>query len=186
MVIVLDDLNEKSIENINVCKSDSNKCGNALRIAHYELGVDMGKLIKGKEIKTNDIVAVYILMRAGLFFGLGISDAIEKSGNTVNLFLDSSSEINQVKNKYNKIIIVDAVINTGKTILEVVEELKFENLIIATNVVSEVNVEKFNKIKIYSTRISKKSFKGSSSKTVKEGKGPDTGDRLFNSDFFNM
>ena len=64
------------------------------------------------------------------------------------------------------------------TILELAEMHRNYHPIIATNVISE----KYNSnsmIPVYASRISKNSYTGAKQKTISNGKGPDTSDRLF-------
>ena len=77
-----------------------------------------------------------------------------------------------------RMILCDGVVNTGKTILELAEMHRNYHPIIATNVISE----KYNSnsmIPVYASRISKNSYTGAKQKTISNGKGPDTSDRLF-------
>jgi len=47
----------------------------------------------------------------------------------------------------------------------------------------ETAIPNFDGRTVYTVRISKTSFIGAIQKTISNGKGPDTGDRLFDSDF---
>lgn len=185
MVTSLANLTESIQNDIDICKSDSEICGYKLRKAHYKLGREMGNLIQANELSSNELIGVYILMRAGLFFGLGISDEIESLGYTTDIYLSSTSSIGCIDEKYDKVIIVDAVINSGETVVNLLNSLTKRDVIIATNVISSSHMDKFNDIKTYAVRVSDKSFKGSKNKVISNGKGPDTGDRLFNSNFYN-
>jgi len=169
---------------INVCKSDSSIQGRQLREAHYKLGNIMAKRMIND--LTNGDITVIIMMRAGLCFGLGIADVLEILGIKVSvLFYFNEEQWNKEKTNYslafvNDLILVDAVINTGDTIIKLAQSIKNRGKIFfASNVLSEKTTYKFNDKCLYTTRISEKSFKGAKISVIKDGKGPDTGDRLF-------
>lgn len=173
----------KKINQYNsICISTSKKCGYELRMVHYKLGCCIGRKIV-KKINCNQKIAIYIYMRAGLLFGMGIADEIEKACNNVKVLFSNIDKINF--NFYDKIIIVDAVVNTGKTIKKLIKNISKEKYIIATNVISKEGCKNLKENIIYASRISKHSYIGSKEKNIKKGKGPDTGDRLYNSMFFN-
>jgi hypothetical protein len=170
---------------ISVCKSDSGICGTELRAAHQALGIHLGKLIAETEHNAT-CYAVIILMRAGLPFGLGIADVLEDNDKDVAVFFSSKGkEIPDgfISTDYDCVILADAVINNGDNILTLVNKLKVCDVIFATNVMSKKATTKFFDKRIYAVRISQNSFKGSEVKTIQSGKGPDTGNRLFNSVF---
>lgn len=182
MVKTLKTSNKKTENCISNCLSSSGVCGSKLREAHYYLGQEISKLIKDDFSMQNNDVALLIMMRAGLPFGLGIADTLDKSNNVEVIF----SPLKETDfSKYDYVLIADAVINTGKTIFESMEHINNKNIIVATNVLSEKNMDVFEKMNVYTTRISKHSYKGSNVKMVSNGKGPDTGDRLFNNHFFD-
>ena len=80
------------------------------------------------------------------------------------------------------IIIVDAVIHTGKTLCAVAKEVMpyAKQIIIATNVIQNNAINLFNDYRLYAVRSSFNSFKGKKILSQIGEKGPDTGDRLFN------
>ena len=82
------------------------------------------------------------------------------------------------------IVIVDSVINTGKSLLEVVNQLRIANplseIIIVSNVIQEKAVPILQDYKVFTVRISSNSFKGKNQATQIGNTGPDTADRLFN------
>ena len=182
MVKVLNASN-KNIENyISDCLSSSGVCGSKLRETHYYLGQEVSKLIKEDCTMKNKNIALLIMMRAGLPFGLGIADVLDKNNNVEVIF----SPLKEMDfSKFDYVLIADAVINTGKTIFESIEHINNKNIIIVTNVLSGKNIDAFEKMNVYTTRISKHSYKGSDVKVISNGQGPDTGDRLFNNHFFN-
>jgi len=169
---------------IKICKSDSQSYGLKLREAHYELGKMLAKKIY-ENLSENEITVI-IMMRAGLCFGLGIADELEIFGLNISILFYFNDEqwkkekINWIQELTNKIILVDAVINTGDSIIQLAKSVKNEkDIIYASNVLSYKAVQIFQDKNLYTTRISEKSFIGSKVSTVKDGKGPDTGDRLF-------
>ena len=70
---------------------------------------------------------------------------------------------------------MDAVINTGKTIAEILEP----DMAVACCVINETTVEQFAN-QLYVVRVSSNSFVGSDIKVQSGTKGPDTTMRLFN------
>jgi uracil phosphoribosyltransferase len=169
---------------IAVCKSDSSVQGQQLRETHYKLGNILAKRLFN-DLPNHDITII-IMMRAGLCFGLGIADGLEILGIKVSvLFYFNEEQWNKEKTNclqalVNDLILVDAVINTGDSIIQFAQSIKNrKNIFFATNVLSEKAVHKFKDKYLYTTRVSENSFKGSKVSVVKNGKGPDTGDRLF-------
>lgn len=180
---MVDTLNKTDLinEKISVCLSSSGVSGQQLRSAHYFLGAELAKQIKKKEKLINKKIAVVIMMRAGLPFGLGISDALENS-NSLDILFSPVAEKDFAG--YDLVIIADAVINTGKTILEFINTVNNKNILIMTNVISEKHISNFDAYNVQAVRISSNSYKGSNVKVISNGKGPDTGDRLFSNSFF--
>ena len=175
----------KQIEDIiATCKSDSGVCGKALRKAHNLAGQLLGAEISASNDGEN--FAVVIMMRAGLPFGLGIADELEDS-KKVQIFFSTKEQVVPLNfniDEFDKILIVDAVIRTGKGMLALAEKLgSLDKIIFATNVIDESGIQNFNGKTVYAVRSSKHSFIGSAQKIIEFGKGPDTGDRLFCSDF---
>lgn len=83
-----------------------------------------------------------------------------------------------------RVVIVDSVINTGKSIMRIIDELKNHNpgidVIIAANVIQNEAVELFKDYLVFATRLSKNSFVGVNQSKQTGKTGPDTADRLFN------
>jgi uracil phosphoribosyltransferase len=126
-------------------------------------------------------------MRAGLCFGMGIADELEEYGINVSILFYCDEE--QWKNEKancpqvfeNDILLVDAVINTGNSIIQFSKTLpKSQTIFFSSNVISDKALNQFDNKSLYTVRISEKSFKGDKTDILKDGKGPDTGDRLFN------
>ena len=180
MVEVLKDINSGVEQAINKCLSSSQVCGYELREAHYYLGRKLGKEIANARSIFNKKVAVLIMMRAGLPFGFGIADALDESNDVAVLFSTSDNDYSS----FDIVVIGDAVVNTGKTILEIRSKLTDKQVIIATNVISDKYLDNLKELDIFATRISEHSYKGVKTTTVSNGKGPDTGDRLFDNSFY--
>ena len=172
-------VNESIAANISACKSDSAITGKELRTAHYELGKEVAKMIRSDFV--DDRFAVVAIMRAGLPFALGICDYFDcpilfyddKGGTPLERQLDENAQL-----QGKTLIVCDAVINSGKTVRKIVDGLDNRKCIIAANVLSD----KFGtglKYPIYTARISTRSFVGAKQKDIANGKGPDTGDRLY-------
>ena len=175
-------------ELISICKSDSGVMGARLRAAHHELGMRVGSMI-GKEYKTDRPFAVVLLMRSASPFGEGIADVLD----CPLLFLDEKHDrrwkMNDCNNKFIKenheiierstLILADAVINTGETISQIYDTLIkiTDDIVLAANVIQS-GFDPRGKT-VFGTRRSKNKFKGSQTLKQKDGKGPDTGDRLF-------
>ncbi|WP_406538284.1 phosphoribosyltransferase [Fibrobacter sp.] len=177
----------KNNENINeliaICKSDSNVIGASLRHAHYRLGSALTSAFKQD---FHNSVAV-CFMRGGLPFSMGIADALDCP---IVFFDDKTSpnffQDNQELLKGKQILLIDSVINSGKSMIKAIESLNgiSSDIKIMTNVLCYKAVEKFSTLDTYTVRISGNSFKGSNVKVQSGNKGPDTGDRLFKTQLF--
>jgi hypoxanthine phosphoribosyltransferase len=123
-------------------------------------------------------------MRAGLFFANGIADQIEDLGYPTSLILLDDNKISDDDLAFiqgKEILIVDAVINTGKTLFKYMEQLSDnDSLKVATTVIPNNSLQLFDKTNLYTIRISENQYKGAKVKYISNGKGPDTGDRLYN------
>lgn len=168
---------------IECCKSSSKQTGFRLRQAHYALGARMGKAIHSVN-PIQSKFAVWILMRAGLPFGLGISDGLEKKGCDVAVyFIDEQIDSDTITSSSGRtIILTDAVINSGKSIEHIYKRLP-ENIqkstIIATTVIPSNVVSRLENFNLMTVRVSPNQYQGAKVSTIQNGKGPDTGDRLF-------
>lgn len=132
---------------------------------------------KGVELANKNEVVIITLMRAGLYAAEGVRSVFKDS-----VFILENSNIADICSKHdfnNKIIIiVDAVINTGKSILKVIQNLEKSNYkkIIVVTLIMQAEALKFAdnypNISFYALRISENKYKGVGS--------TDTGNRLFN------
>lgn len=152
---------------IDITKSDSGICGPELAKTHIELGQLLGKKFYGFDPEDTTIVAI---MRGGFFFAEG---PYFELGCRFQTF-DPKREI-FVRPSTKNVILADSVINTGKTIKEI---LTFD-MYVACCVINKAAVPVFDK-QLYTIRVSKNTYTGANV-LRQDGKiGPDTTMRLFN------
>lgn len=127
----------------------------------------MGSQMKGFDPGNTTIVA---MLRGGIFFAEGMYFAMGCKFQTY----DPKHE-QFVRPETKNVILVDSVINTGKTILELLDlDIK-----VACCVINERAVSMFHDF-LYTVRVSKNSFVGRNVKKQEGKVGPDTTMRLFN------
>lgn len=184
MYILNESCQKHSVEQlIETCKSSSMSMGYKLRNAHYQLGETIAEPISQSSSQQQNY-AVLILMRAGLCFGNGIADKLEQLGSTVSIIFVTDDKVSKedlelVKGK--EIIIVDAVINSGKSVFGLIEQLSDTNPIkLVTTVIPSSSTELLKSYDLYTVRVSNNKYEGAKVQVISGGKGPDTGDRLFN------
>ena len=170
--------NDGSIaDDIAICKSDSGVNGARLAAAHIRLGKKLGEVMRGFIPNIN--ATVIILERGGRFFGDGVYTGLGGKFYSYNPKTDALPDIQQ-----GIAVIVDSVINTGKSVLDMITKLKKKNpeieIVIVSNVIQNDAVDLLQGYKVFAVRTSANSFIGSRQATQKNGKGPDTADRLFN------
>ena len=158
---------EKIEKLIAITKSDSGISGPLLAKAHVELGMVLGEQIKERFSHDTTVVAI---LRGGMFMAMGLYYALE-----CRFDVYDSKKDKFIRPKTKNVILVDSVINTGKT----VEEISGPDISVACCVINENAVEKF-KDRLYTVRVSKNSYIGSNTKVQKGNRGPDTTMRLFN------
>lgn len=154
-------------ELIQITKSDSGVSGPELAKAHIELGRLLGEQMSGFKADDTTVVA---MLRGGIFFAEGIYFAL---GCKFQVY-DPKHE-NFVRPLTSNIILVDSVVNTGKTILNVIDS----DMYVACCVINEKAVPLFSE-RLYTVRVSANSFVGDAIKKQKGSIGPDTTMRLFN------
>ena len=159
--------NEEINNLISITKSDSGVSGPKLAKAHIMLGIAMGRQITDLNPKDTTIVAI---LRGGIFFAEGMYFAMGCRFQTY----DPRHE-QFVRPETKNVILVDSVINTGKTILEILDQ----DIRVACCVINEKAVPIFDDV-LYTVRVSKNSFVGEKVKKQKGSFGPDTTMRLFN------
>lgn len=152
---------------IDITKSNSGISGPELARAHIALGEALGRQMTSFDPHDTTLVA---MLRGGIFFAEGMYFAM---GCQLQTFDPKHEEF--VRPDTKNVILVDSVINTGKTIDKIMEK----DMFVACCVINERAVDRFSD-RLYTIRVSKNSFVGSNV-TSQEGKiGPDTTMRLFN------
>ncbi len=169
---------------IERCQSKSMETGYRLREAHYALGERMVEKILEITTVNRPEFAVLILMRAGLPFGLGIADKLEKAGNPVAVYFIHHDVEDEIKAEIagKTVILTDAVINSGNSIKQIIvtlSEVTKQSLILATTVIPKETVAQFEQFNLLAARVSSNQYQGAKVSIIQQGKGPDTGDRLF-------
>lgn len=158
---------EKINKLIAVTKSDSGVSGPQLALAHIELGKELGNQMKEFDPKDTTIIA---MLRGGIFFAEGLYFSL---GCKFQIYDPKHEEFDRPKTK--NIILVDSVINTGKTIFSIMDP----DMYVACCVINEAAVATFSD-RLFTVRVSKNSYVGSNIKKQSGNKGPDTTMRLFN------
>lgn len=152
---------------IDITKSDSGISGPELVKAHIALGEALGKQMIDFKPEETTIVA---MLRGGIFFAEGMYFAM---GCRLQTF-DPKHEV-FVRPETKNVILVDSVINTGKTI----EGILDKDMAVACCVINEQAVPRFAD-QLYTIRVSRNSFVGSNVRKQEGKVGPDTTMRLFN------
>ena len=167
-VLILFELNKtKEVEElIAITKSNSGRSGPELAKAHIRLGEILAENIESDPADTT----VVALLRGGIFFAQGI---YFKLGCKFEVYDPKHGVYTRPATK--NVILVDSVINTGKTITNLIDK----DTKVACCVINSNAVPLFEE-KLYTVRVSANSFVGSAVKTQKGNKGPDTTMRLFN------
>ena len=162
--------NEEINRLIGITKSDSGISGPKLVEAHRELGRILGEQLRQTgqfDPKETTIVA---MLRGGIFFAEGMYCGMEcKFG-----VYDPKHE-SFVKPPTKHVILADSVINTGKTMLGILEP----SIYVACCVIQESAVPMFTD-RLFTVRVSKNSYVGEGVRKQKGNVGPDTTMRLFN------
>lgn len=154
-------------ELIAITKSNSGISGPILAKAHMELGEKLAEEFCGLDSKDTTIVA---MLRGGLFFAEGMYFKLGCKFQTYDPKKDTF-----VRPNTKNVILVDSVINTGKTILAILEP----DMRVASCVINQRAVSLFDK-QLYTIRVSDNSFVGADVVKQAGDKGPDTTMRLFN------
>lgn len=152
---------------IAITKSDSGISGPRLAKAHIELGKLLGEEMPELDPENTTIVA---MLRGGIFFAEGLYFSLGCKMQTY----DPKHET-FVRPDTKNIIIVDSVINTGKTILSILAP----DMLVACCVINEQAVPIFDK-QLFTVRVSRNSFVGKEVTQQFGNVGPDTTLRLFN------
>lgn len=154
-------------ELIAITKSNSGISGPALAKAHMELGEKLAEQFSGLDPEDTTIVA---MLRGGLFFAEGMYFKLGCKFQTYDPKKDTF-----VRPNTKNVILVDSVINTGKTILAIQKP----DMKVASCVINQKAVPLFDE-QLYTIRVSENSFVGADVLQQTGEKGPDTTMRLFN------
>ena len=196
---MIKDLSNKNIFKVLATESRrANLTPNQLAIVHKKLGqllsyeiLDFAEMEeieinhvqgikKSLSISPSEKYIILVLMRGGLYVAEGIKEIFD--GRYKYEFINNNNDILPILNKYKNdadeynLIIVDSVINTGKTVdqvLSISKQFKFKKQFITTLVIQEKAIEKYSSSDIYllTVRISPNFYIG-------KGK-TDTGNRIF-------
>lgn len=126
----------------------------------------------GSELADKSNIVIFALMRAGLYAAEGVRSVFADS----QFFPVTEIDNNDLENKI--IIVVDAAINTGKSIEKAIQHLrksKPRKIFVATLIMQRDALhlsERYSDIHFYALRISENKYVGKG--------GTDTGNRLFN------
>lgn len=171
------DITDSVKKDIEICKSSSGINGSRLVESHTRLGRTLGKSLQ--KFIPNLGTSIIVLERGGRFFGNGVYESFDGVFFPYDPKTDDLPDIHS-----NIVVIVDSVINTGKSILDTICKLKQKvrniEIFIVTNVIQEKAIELLKDYKIFAVRTSSNSFIGKRQNEQKDGNGPDTADRLFN------
>lgn len=174
---ILSEVDDTLFDDIAICKSGSGINGSKLADAHNRLGKKLGEVMNTFIPSTG--TAVIVLERGGRFFGDGIYTGF---GGTFYAYNPKKDKLPKIQN--SAAVIVDSVINTGNSVLATIEKIKEDNpdidIVIAVNVIQEKAFKVLNEYKVFAIRTSQNSFVGNRQAVQKDGKGPDTADRLYN------
>lgn len=152
---------------IEITKSNSGISGPTLAKAHMELGGLLADKLPDMKPADTTIVAI---LRGGIFFAEGM---YFKMGCRFETYDPKNGLFHRPESKH--VILVDSVINTGRTI----EKILDENMLIACCVASERAAALLGD-QLYTIRVSHNSFEGAAVSVQKGTVGPDTTMRLFN------
>ena len=152
---------------ISITKSDSGISGPELAKAHMELGKLLAERMPKFDPEDTTIVA---MMRGGIFFAEGMYFSM---GCKFQTYDPKHEEFKRPDTK--NIIIVDSVINTGKTIRDILNP----DMLVACCVINETAVSMFES-QLYTVRVSKNFYVGNNIRKQEGKVGPDTTMRLFN------
>ena len=154
-------------ELVAITKSNSGISGPELAKAHMELGRLLAEQMPKLDPENTTIVA---MMRGGIFFAEGMYFAM---GCKIQNYDPKHEQF--VRPETKNVILVDSVVNTGKTILNILDP----DMKVACCVINEQAVPLVDRC-LYTVRVSKNSFVGKNVKKQEGKVGPDTTMRLFN------
>lgn len=151
---------------IQITRSNSGVSGPELAQAHMELG----QLLAAQMEFDPEQTTVVAIMRGGLFFAEGLYFQL---GCKFQVYDPKQGAFRRPETP--NVILVDAVINTGKTIRSILEP----DMTVACCVAQKAAAEALAG-QLYTVRVSENSFVGSNVPAQSGAVGPDTTLRLFN------
>ncbi|KAK1589960.1 uracil phosphoribosyltransferase-domain-containing protein [Colletotrichum navitas] len=180
---------------------DAAIAGHSLRVAHHQvgwylatefltgvLGVEkypiahvQGRITDGYRLLNEDSTAVVALMRGGEPMALGVSEAFPKA---MFLHAGGPEDLNS-ENLAGKqtVLLVDSVVNSGKTIVEFVEKIRkldaIKRIVVVAGVVQEKAISNVLEPLANAADLGLVALRLSENKFTGKG-GTDTGNRLFN------
>ena len=161
---------------VSVTKSNSQICGNRLAAAHLELGKKLCRYFS--ELPASDTTLIS-LERSGHFLADGLYMGFDCRFETYNAKYQILPKI-----LTRNVVIVDGVINSGKSMLEIIHQIEKNysdaNITVVAGVINENALPLFESYNFIAVRISKNKFTGSNVRIQSGDIGPDTADRLFN------
>ncbi len=161
----------KKVEDVSrliaITKSDSGISGPELARTHMELGMKLGSYMSDFDPADTTIVAI---LRGGIFFAEGMYFTMGCKFQTY----DPRHEV-FLRPATRKVILVDSVINTGKTIQKILDQ----DMSVACCVINEKAAPLFRD-RLYTVRVSGNAYIGSNVPKQEGQTGPDTTLRLFN------
>ena len=162
------------------------------RLLSYEIleEIDLGEIEiqhvqgirKSISISNNEKFLILVLMRGGLYIAEGIKEILDNRYSMEFIFENNLTKIldKYKKSNFYNLIICDSVINTGKSIdnvLEITKNMKFKRTFITTLVLQAKAFDKYENqddLTLLTARVSDNFYIGKGN--------TDTGNRLFNTD----
>lgn len=133
---------------------------------------------KGIGIAANEKILIIAQMRSGLFVAEGIKEIFD--GKYRFEMMETENDLRKIMHKYDpeyNVIVADSVINTGKTMKNILDSLikkRYKKIFVVTLVINSNGVkllEDYKDVELYVARISDNFYKGTGN--------TDTGNRLF-------
>lgn len=160
--VLSESCDEEVEKDIRICKSDSGIHGSRLAVAHMKLGERLGAILKGRIPEQN--AALLVLERGGRFFGDGVYGGF---GGRLYPYNPSKDALPLIDEKI--VVIIDSVINTGKSIEVIIDKLREHNpnveIVLVTNVIQRKAIDRFKDYLLFAIRVSDNSFIGKNQAT---------------------
>jgi len=156
-------------------RSDSGLEGNALAEVHCELGERLGRVL-AERYDPLDVTLVCFL-RSGLFLACGIFRTFNCK---FKLFNPSHDDPSSLEVGTETVLLVDAVANTGRSLMDFAGRLDGKQIVVATLVTQRKTLSCLSEYPVYTCRVSDNSYRGAHCTVQRGDVGPDTSERLFN------